>query len=239
MRIVKSSEELGLLEAAAGLAKVGATAFLEALREGITELEVASHAVAAMDRELAHVRPGGASSSYAYCHFGEHTLTPHAHPTGRRLCPDELVALNVFPVVSGYCIELERTFVFGEATPEQQRALDAVSEAFEAGKASVKPRAPMGDLDRLTRRLLAERGFGQWIRHGTGHAHGIMIGAAGREELGELRVYNSNLFRPGMATSVEPGVYVPGSGGYRHSDVLFVTEDGGTTVTEFPREFSF
>jgi Xaa-Pro aminopeptidase len=238
LRLVKSAEELTLLKAGADLARLGAGAFLEALSDNTTELAVAAFAVGEMDRALGALFPEGATSAYAYCHFGEHTLTPHHHPTGRRLRRGDVVALNVFPVIWGYCMELERTFVFGTPTAEEGRALSAVNEAFEAAKAQVAPGASMAELDRLTRGILNSRGLGDFIRHGTGHAHGIMIGAAGREAPGELRVYNQRKLAPGMVTSVEPGVYIPGLGGFRHSDVLLVTGEGATCLTDFPTDLS-
>jgi len=239
LRLVKSGEELSLLRVGADVAKIGANAFLEAISENVTEITVAARAVLEMDRALGALFPDGATSAYAYSHFGDHTLTPHHHPTGRRLRRGDVVALNVFPVVWGYCMELERTFVFGTPTLEQERALSAVNEAFEAAKARVVPGASMADLDRLTRDLLKSRGFDRYIRHGTGHAHGIMIGAAGREEPGELRVYNQRRLEPGMVNSVEPGVYIPGLGGFRHSDVMLITEEGAVCLTTFPRDIHY
>lgn len=238
LRIIKSKEEQQLLRLGGDVGKAGARAFLDALREGATELDVASQAVLAMNRELARRHPEGGSSSYAYCQTDMHTLTPHLHPTGRRIRRGELVALNVFPVIWGYCMELERTFVFGEPTPAQRRALDAVNAAFEMGKAAVKPGAAFAAVDALTRGHLREAGYGDYIRHGTGHAHGIMIGAASREEPGEIRIYNPGRFAPGMVNSVEPGIYVPGLGGFRHSDVLLVTGAGSELLTEFPRDIA-
>jgi Xaa-Pro aminopeptidase len=236
LRLIKSDEELRLLRLGGELGKIGAKAFLEAVRVGATELEVVSHAVLEMNRALASRYPEGGSSSYAYCHSGLHTLTPHLHPTGRRLQRGDLIALNVFPVIWGYCMELERTFVLGEPTVEQQRALDAVNEAFDAGKAALRPGATAAEIDHLTRRILRDRGYGEFITHGTGHAHGIMIGAASREELGELRLYNPQRLAPGMVNSVEPGIYLPDLGGFRHSDVLIVTDSGAELVTDFPRD---
>jgi Xaa-Pro aminopeptidase len=61
-----------------------------------------------------------------------------------------------------------------------------------------------------------------------------MVGAAGREEMGELRSYNPGIVRPGMVSSIEPGIYLPGLGGFRHSDVMVATEDGARLLTEFP-----
>lgn len=239
LRLIKSDEEITLLELGGALARIGADAFLDALQENVTELTVAAHAVAAANKAMGALSLNGLTSTYAYAQFGEHTLTPHLHPTSRRLRRGDLVALNVFPVVWGYCAELERTFVFGEATPEQRRPLDCVNEAFDAGKAAMKPGVVMSDIDRLTRGILERDGFSRYIRHGTGHAHGIMIGSAGREEHGELRIYNQTKLAANMANSVEPGIYIPEIGGFRHSDVLILTQDGARCITEFPRDIGF
>lgn len=233
MRIIKSKEELRLLRIGADVAKIGANAFLQALTDNTTELAVASHAVAEMDKALAALYPDGGTSTYAYCQAGDHTLTPHFHATGRRIRRGDLIGLNVFPVVWGYCMELERTFVFGEPTGAQEKALEAVNEAFVTAKAAMRPGARMSDIDSLTRDIFRKQGYEGYIRHGTGHAHGIMIGAAGREEPGELRLYNPNLLKPNMANSVEPGIYIPELGGFRHSDVMFITEVGAICVTDF------
>jgi Xaa-Pro aminopeptidase len=233
MRIIKSSEERALLRLGGQIARVGAEAFLDSCRPGVTELAIASVAVTAMNRALAALLPKGLSSSYAYCHAGDHTLTPHLHPSGRRLQPGEIVGLNVFPVISGYCMELERTVLLDGASDAHYEALAVTTEAFELGKGAVRPGVTCGHIDDITRQLISERGYGKWIRHGAGHAHGIMIGPAGREELGEIRSYNQNHFREGMVTSVEPGIYIPGLGGFRHSDVLAVTDEGAECLTEF------
>jgi Xaa-Pro aminopeptidase len=165
-------------------------------------------------------------------------MTPHHHATGRRLRHGDVVGLNVFPVIWGYCMELERTFVFGEPTKEQKRALDTVNEAFEAGKAMIGPGVTAAAIDELTRKMMGKKGYAKNIWHGTGHAHGIMIGSAGREENGELRVYNKTRLRPNMINSVEPALFTP-VGAFRHSDVMVITENGARCITEFQRDFSF
>lgn len=238
LRIIKSAEELRILEIGADICKIGANAFIDALHENVTELTVAAHAVAEMNRALAALYPDGATSTYSYAHFGEHTMTPHNHPTGRRLHHGDVVGLNVFPVVWGYCMELERTFVFGEPTKEQQQFLDAVNEAFEAGKALIGPGVAAADVDALSRGMFEERGFSKYIYHGSGHAHGIMIGSAGREEAGELRIYNKTILKPQMVNSVEPALFTE-VGGFRHSDVMHITASGARCMTEYQRDFSF
>ena len=232
---IKSQEEIELLRLGGQVAKIGAQAFLAAQHEGVSEITVASHAVAEMERAIGALAPNALSSTYAYCQSGVRTLTPHLHATGHPLRRGEMVALNVFPVISGYCMELERTYVLGEPTRLQYKALEAVGEAFDLAKEALRPGFPMSEVDEVARGALERKGFGPYLRHGTGHAHGIMIGAAGREELGELRRYNHRELSQGMVCSVEPGVYIPGVGGFRHSDVMLVTDEGAECLTEFPR----
>jgi Xaa-Pro aminopeptidase len=239
MRLIKSREEIALLELGGALAKIGADEFLNALAENVTELTVAARAVEAVNSALGALSLNGLTSTYAYAQFGSHTLTPHLHPTSRRLKRGDLVALNVFPVVWGYCAELERTFVFGEANEAQAHPLEAVTDAYYVGVDALRPGAPMREVDRATREVLQRYGLSEHIRHGTGHAHGIMIGSAGREEKGELRSYNPTPLQENMANSVEPGVYLPEVGGFRHSDVYILTGDGARCITEFPVRIGF
>lgn len=234
LRIIKSEEELRLLRLGGEIARIGANAFLEALGDNVTELAVAASAVAEMDRALGALYPDGGTSTYAYCQAADHTMIPHLHPTGRRLRRGNLIGLNVFPVIWGYCMELERTFVYGEPSEAQRGALDAINDAFATCKAALRPGARMSDVDLLGREVLRRHGYDRYVRHGTGHPHGIMIGAAGREEGGELRAYNQGFIKLQMVNSVEPGIYIPGLGGFRHSDVMIVTGDGADCATDFP-----
>lgn len=233
-RLVKSEEEARILDVAGDVAKIGASAFLEALTPGNTELAVAGYARSAMDKALGALFPQGATSSYVYAQFGDHSLSPHLHPTGRRLRRGDVVALNVFPVVWGYCIELERTLAFGGCTERQAQLLEVLEESFVLGKSLCRPGAEFRQVHADCSRVIESAGLGEFMRHGTGHAHGIMVGAASREDLGEIREYNQGTFQAGMFNSIEPGFYLPDDGGFRHSDVMRVETDGATCVTEFP-----
>lgn len=238
-RIHKSPEEERLLRIGGQVAQIGASAFVEALSPGISELDVAGHAIRAMHAALSALYPEGITSSYVYAQFGAHSLSPHLHPTGTRLRRGDIVALNVFPVVTGYCVELERTLVYGAPTEAQSGFLEILDSAFTAGKEMYKPGVSACDLDAACTKVITDAGLAKYIRHGTGHAHGIMVGAASREDLGELRPYNTTVLEPGMTNSIEPGFYLPESGGYRHSDVMIMGQGAAECITEFPTAISF
>lgn len=233
-RLLKSEEEIALLRLGGAVGKIGAGAFVDAVSPGVPELVVAAHAVNEMDRALAALAPSAATSTYSYCQFGSHSLTPHLHPTTKRARRGDIVALNVFPVIWGYCVELERTLVLGEPSVEQRRLLAIATEAFDVAKAAVKPGVEARDVHRAAENVFTAHGVSDLTRHGTGHAHGIMIGSEGREEGGELREYNCQVLQPGMVSSVEPGLFSRTAGAYRHSDVMLVRNDGAECLTEFP-----
>jgi Xaa-Pro aminopeptidase len=143
--------------------------------------------------------------------------------SNRRIERDDVVCINVFPSVWGYKTELERTLLVGSGREADALLLDAATESFLAARAALSAGRRMSEVDAIASQTLIDRGLGDAIRHGTGHALGIRIGAAGNEFLGDLRPYNSTVLEPGMVSSIEPGVYIPGHAGFRHSDTLVVT----------------
>lgn len=239
LRLIKSTEELALLRLAGHVAQIGANEFAGAINPGATELSIASRAVLAMNEATAALDPRLPTSSYAYCHAGVHTLSPHQHPTGTRVRTGEVLALNVFAVLAGYCVELERTYAIGDPGDKARHALAAVGEAYGVAKSALVPGTRASDVHRAAFDVLEKYKLAQFIRHGTGHAHGIMIGASSREDGGELRSYNTRTVAPGMAFSVEPGVYFPNEFGVRHSNVFLIGQDGAELITEFPLTLAF
>jgi len=68
-------------------------------------------------------------------------------------------------------------------------------------------------------------------RHHTGHSLGY-----GMHEAPFLDVGDQTAIEPGMVFSIEPGIYIPGLGGFRHSDTVLVTHDGIEILTSYPRD---
>ena len=65
-----------------------------------------------------------------------------------------------------------------------------------------------------------------------------MIGSAGREESGELRLYNTSELKANMLNSVEPAVFTEGAA-FRHSDVMLITDNGARCLTDFQRDIVY
>ena len=71
----------------------------------------------------------------------------------------------------------------------------------------------------------------EYWRHHTGHGLGIGIHEAPFLDIGDETVLEA-----GMVLSVEPGIFIPGFAGFRHSDTVLVTEQGMEILTYYPRD---
>jgi len=89
----------------------------------------------------------------------------------------------------------------------------------------------MSEIDKKVRKYISENGYGDCIIHRTGHGLGI----TGHEAPYIAEGYD-RVLEPGMVISIEPGIYIPGVGGFRHSDTVLITDEGYIKLTKAPEE---
>ena len=131
----------------------------------------------------------------------------------------------------GYLSELERTMVIGEPTDEQRRLFDHMVALQDIAFEAIKPGALCSDVDKAVRAYFDAHDLMPYWRHHTGHAIGLRY-----HEGPFLDTGDDTKIVPGMVFTVEPGLYSPELGGFRHSDTAVVTEDGIELVTYYPRD---
>jgi Xaa-Pro dipeptidase len=137
----------------------------------------------------------------------------------------------VYAQVDGYGVELERTFFLGHVPDRAKGPFEAMLEARKLAYHLARPGANMSEIDKTVRQVFIDRGYGDFVIHRTGHGLGI----TGHEAPYLAEGYDRELV-PGMIISIEPGIYIPGLGGFRHSDSILVTGDGPVNMTEAPEE---
>jgi Xaa-Pro dipeptidase len=230
LRMRKDEEEIALMRRAVEIAEAAMERMLRegAIREGQTELQVAS------DLRIALLREGGEEEAFApIVVAGPNSASPHAGPSDRPLAQGDLVTIDWGASCQGYRSDITRTFVLGEPSPEIERIYDAVLAANGAGRLTARPGAPAQEVDRAARRAITLAGYGPHFLHRTGHGLGLETHEPPYLVEGELEI-----LQPGMTFTVEPGVYVPGLGGVRIEDDVLITEDGRETLTSLPRELT-
>lgn len=131
----------------------------------------------------------------------------------------------------GYHSELERTMVIGTPTAEQRRLFEHMKAMQEVAFGAIRPGARCSDVDRAVQDYFEVHGLMEYWKHHSGHAIGLRYHEAPFLDLGD-----HTEIVPGMVFTVEPGLYVPGLGGFRHSDTVAVTVDGVEYLTYYPRD---
>ncbi|TDE30076.1 Xaa-Pro peptidase family protein [Actinomadura sp. 6K520] len=224
LRMRKSAAEVAALrEAGAAIDRVHRRV-PDILKAGRTEREVARDVAEAILAE------GHTRVDFVIVGAGPNGASPHAEPSDRVIRPGEPVVVDIGGTMpSGYCSDSTRNYCVGEP-PAQYRAYYAVlEEAQRASSAAVRPGATPEAVDAAARDLIAAAGYGEHFFHRTGHGIGLeshedpYIVAGNREPL-----------EPGMAFSIEPGIY-PGPHGARIEDIVVCTEDGHESVNHTER----
>lgn len=223
-RAVKDAGELARIRRAAAIADTALAQVAPDLA-GATEREIALQ----LDNTMRGL--GATNSAYeTIVASGPNAALPHARPTDREIGQGDLVIIDVGALVDGYRSDMTRTFVIGRPDDEQRRQLDVVLEAQQAGVAAVRDGVDARAVDSACRTIIADAGWGSAFSHGTGHGVGLDI-----HEHPRLNSRTDHVLAAGMLVTVEPGVYLAGSGGVRWEDLLHVTTDGAEVLTQSPK----
>lgn len=238
-RMIKSQEEIEVIKHGARIGDIGGEAIHAAIREGITEYEVALIGQEAMVHEIAKTFPDQeVRDTWVWFQSGINTDGAHNWATTRKLQRGDLLSMNCFPMTSGYYTALERTMTLGEPDARTLEIWNANVEVHEAGIELIKPGAVCKDIAHELNDIFIGHGLLPNRTFGYGHSFGVLSHYYGREAGLELREDIDTVLEPGMVVSMEPMVTVldgePGAGGYREHDILVVGEDGAENITKFP-----
>ena len=226
LRVRKSPDEVeALRRAGAAIDRVQARV-PDWLRAGRTELEVGR------DIADAIIAEGHSRVDFVIVASGPNGASPHHELSDRVILDGDPVVVDIGGTMpDGYCSDETRTYSVG-APPAEFADYYAVLLAAQAAACdAVRPGVSCEDIDRAARRVIAEAGYGDYFVHRTGHGIGLET-----HEEPYIVEGNSELLEPGMAFSIEPGIYLPGRHGARIEDIVVCGPDVGERVNLRPRE---
>jgi Xaa-Pro aminopeptidase len=217
LRMRKDAAEIAALQAAGAAAdRVAAQLHAgEIPLTGRTEAEVSADISARLLAE------GHDVVNFAIVAAGENAASPHHHPGPRVIRDGEIVLCDFGGTMDGYCSDITRCVHLGTPSSEVADAYAVLHAAQAAGVAAGVVGAACQDVDRASRRVITEAGFGEYFIHRTGHG----IGMEAHEDPYMVEG-NSLPIAAGHAFSVEPGIYVAGKWGMRLEDIVVATADG-------------
>lgn len=226
LRQIKTEEELTYLAKAEEIGDKAFARLLKVLKPGMTELEVAAELEYFMKQE------GAEDLSFnTIVASGLNSSMPHAIPGYKKIEEGDFITCDFGCKYKGYCSDMTRTVVLGKANEKQKEIYNVVLKAQLAGLEAVKAGVSGSSVDKVSRDIITEAGYGEYFGHGLGHSVGLFI-----HESPRLSPSDDTILQAGMIETVEPGIYVPGFGGVRIEDMVVVTEDGCRNLAHSPKE---
>jgi Xaa-Pro aminopeptidase len=214
MRMVKDQAEIEKIRKAVEITDQAFEHILGFIRPGISEREIA------LELEFFLKKKGAERNAFDFIiASGKRSSLPHGVATEKKIEYGDLLTMDFGIFYQGYCSDLTRTVVVGEATARQREIYNIVLKAQL--EVIEKVRAGMGcrEADAIARDIIAEAGFRENFGHGLGHGIGLEIHEGPR-----VSFTSEDILEKGMVVTNEPGIYLPEWGGVRIEDDLLITD---------------
>jgi Xaa-Pro aminopeptidase len=226
LRMVKEDAELAAMTEAVRIIETALRATIAHIRPGLTERQLS----ALWSGEIREAGAEGESFENIVA-SGPNSANPHHTSSDRPFQVGDLILLDGGAIYRGYASDITRVVALGEPSPTARQIYDLVLQANSAGRAAVRPGVTGEQIDQVTRRVIADGGYGEQFLHRTGHGLGMEC-----HEAPSIVAGNRKPLAVGTTFTIEPGIYVEGIGGVRIEDDVVVTDEGGRSLTSFERE---
>ncbi|MEC1180549.1 Xaa-Pro peptidase family protein [Metasolibacillus meyeri] len=226
IRLIKTEQEITIIKAACEIADQAFTHILGFIEPGKTELEVSN------ELEFFMRKQGATSSSFdIIVASGVRSALPHGVATNKIIEKGDFVTLDFGALYNGYISDITRTIAVGQPSEKLVEMYNVVLESQLLALEKVGPGMTGIEADAVARDYLTSKGYGEAFGHSTGHGIGLEV-----HEGPGLSFRSETVLEPGMAVTIEPGVYLPGIGGVRIEDDILITATGNEKLTHSTKD---
>lgn len=226
IRLIKTAQEINIIKVACEIADHAFTHILDYIKPGKTELDVSN------ELEFFMRQQGATQSSFdTIVASGLRSALPHGVATNKVIEKGDFVTLDFGALYNGYISDITRTVAVGEPSEKLVEMYNTVLASQLLALEKVGPGLTGIQADAIARDYLTEKGYGEAFGHSLGHGIGLEV-----HEGPGLSKRSNTVLEPGMAVTIEPGVYVPGVGGVRIEDDILITESGNELLTHSTKE---
>ena len=251
-RLIKDAHEIDLMKKACRISAESHVEAMKFVKPGMTEQEMEAFYL------YEFAKRGGRFSAYTpIVAGGENACVLHYVENSKPLLDGDLLLVDAGCEYDFYASDITRTFpVSGKFTDAQLAIYEVVLEAESKAIAAVSVNNNVMDAQIISEKVVtqglidlgiltgslddlhATGAFKEFYMHKIGHWLGIDVHDAGDYMEDDQFMQ----FKPGMVTTIEPGIYIPSSAnvddkwkgiGIRIEDDILVTPDGNENLTEF------
>jgi len=222
LRMEKDESELTLLAKAIEIADIA----LDQVAPTITNKDTESDVALRLDNAMRLI--GAEKPSFdTIVASGPNGALPHHRPSSDPIQDGAPVVIDMGAMYKGYCSDLTRTIFVGQPSEEFRRIYNTVLDAQQTAMREARPGMSGGEIDAIARAVIDTQGYGDYFGHALGHGVGLAV-----HEFPRLGPNAPEQVNNSMVFTVEPGIYIPGSGGVRIEDTV-VMKNG--TITQLSK----
>lgn len=219
LRSIKDPLEVKRLKESAALGYAGYKYISTLIHEGISEEDLA------IELEIFWKKKGGRSPAFdPIIAFGANSSMPHYRAGSVKLVENQNVLIDIGVNFHHYQSDLTRVAFFGNPPQILFKIHEIVQAAQRAALALCRPGTTLGELDAAARNYISSHGYGENFTHSLGHGIGLDVHEF--PTIKQTPPFQDVVLVPGMAITIEPGIYLPGIGGIRIEDSIIITENG-------------
>ena len=220
-RVIKSKSEVEKIEAAISISDRAFNAVSKEIEVGMTEKEIAWE----IEKEMRIL--GAESISFdTIVASGLNGSKPHHSPTNKQISNGEAITIDMGAKLNGYCSDLTRTIFIGKPDEKFKKIYNIVLRSQLITIETAKDGMTGDEIDKISRDIISEEGFGEYFGHSLGHGVGLEI-----HENPGVGPNSKNEITPGMVYTIEPGIYIDGWGGIRIEDMVLMTDNGNKLLS--------
>jgi Xaa-Pro aminopeptidase len=228
IRMVKDAEEIGFIRTAAEISEQALRHVKPMIRPGTAEKDIST------ELEVFMKRAGCSGPAFSFIvASGWRSAMPHGVASEKKIRDGDFVTIDFGGKYRGYCSDMTRTFVVGRLSPKQKEIYDIVLTAQTEALKGISPGMIGSQADSIARDIITKAGYGEYFGHGLGHGVGLQI-----HEAPTISAKGDIALEPGMAVTVEPGIYIPEFGGVRIEDLVIITDNGIENLNQAGKELT-
>jgi Xaa-Pro aminopeptidase len=222
LRIRKDDYEIELIRHNLMITELGYHMILPLIKEGRKEYEIAA------DLEYFLKKKGAKRPSFdTIVASGERSAFPHGSATDKKIDKDGIILLDFGIFKDGYCSDFTRCYYLGKIINAKIDLIHSiVLDALKKAEGVISEGVRAFEVHEAAMGVIKEAGYGEYFTHSTGHGVGLQI-----HEAPAVTADSDVTLSEGMIITVEPGIYLPGTGGVRLEDMVLVKKDGCEVLT--------
>lgn len=226
LRAIKEEAEVEVIRQAIKITEEAYEHILDYIEPGMTEIQVANE----LDF---YMRSQGATevSFETIVASGVRSAMPHGVASEKVIERGDMITIDFGCYYNGYVSDMTRTFALGEPGEKLREIYEIVRQAHQKVNEEIQIGMTGKEVDAIARDFIADHGYGDEFGHSTGHGIGLEV-----HEAPGVNYRNDEPLVVGNVVTNEPGIYLPGIGGVRIEDDIYLSEKGPEILMSLPTE---